>query len=268
MKVNNFSEGKKNANTMYIPKPFGPKFTWRSDNLIAITEGECKDKEVYIKKEIDTTNANLKLFWQEKEIGHCFAEWKKDSIINIWDVVIDESSRCQGLASLMVKIITRELLFRQKTTSFKIRMIRLFKPDEQEIKLQNVGMAVIAHKLGLDCQYELETLLSENNIKEVGLILPTETTPPAYSLTLNIFPYNLVALIINLDTDKPINDYDFYVRFRTQFEIFADWVKKGVMVVGNADYLLRDEGIREFVNHLAMSVPEAELFYSKIKGIK
>jgi hypothetical protein len=34
---------------MYIPKPFGPKFTWRSDNLIAITEGECKDKEFYIK---------------------------------------------------------------------------------------------------------------------------------------------------------------------------------------------------------------------------
>jgi hypothetical protein len=268
LKSNNFPDSVQDTNTKFTLRPFGPKFDWRSASLIIISDGKYKGKELYLKKEIDDKNANLKLFWQDKEIGHCYAEFKKDSMINIWDVVIDESFRYQGLANLMVKILTRELLFRQTTTSFKIRMIKLFKREEQEIKLQNVGMAVIVHKLGLDCEYVLETILVHRNIKGVSLITPTETTPPAYFLTLNIFPYNLVALIMNLETDRPIKDYEFYVRFRTQFESFADWIKKGVMIVGNADYLLRDNGIREFVSYIATSKTEAELFYSKINGIK
>jgi hypothetical protein len=251
--------------TSFTPKPFGPAYIIENDNQVKILEGNLKDQIFSIEKESSDHHLKLILISQDKAIGHCYAEYEKNSSITVWDVVLDASHRMSGLASLMVKIVLRELLFLQKTTCIRFRMVQLFKPDEKEIKLQNVGIGVMMYKLGLTCEYDLPALIVQNHVDNVEVIFASDPTPPAFKMKLNVYPFTLIAFIMDLDTAKPINNLDVYTRFQSQYEVIIDWVKHRQLVIGNANYLLKDDGIGEFVNRIANNTNEAELFFNRIK---
>lgn len=260
--------GKFPKEDIFTPKPFGPCFDWEGDSEIKILDGELTGQKFFLEKELTDNFAQIILYSQGKRIGHCSAEYEKNSLITIWDVFVDDKYLKKGLASLMIKILTRELLFRQTTTRIKFRVITLFKPDEQEIRLRNVGIGNIVYKLGLTCEYDLEALIMQHNVVSIDVVPPIDSTPPAYKITLNIYPYTLITFIIDSVTEKPILDFDIYIKFRSQYEVIINWAQNQQLVIGNANYLLKDNGISEFINRLANSKAEAELFYNRIQPLK
>ncbi len=252
---------------IFAPKRFGLVFEWVFHNQIRILEGEYCNEIFTIDKEEKDNQFQLHLRHQDCEVGHCFAELGKNEIITIWDVVLEAAYQRKGLSELMVKLLLKELLARQKTTQFQIRMLQLFKPNQAEIKLQNIGMGVIAYKLGLSCEYNFTEFLEKGNINYIEVI-STETIGTAYKINLNCFPYTLVAFLMDIEKERVITNYDTYVKFRALNEVLANFAYNRALIIGNADYVLKDEGINDFVNHLADNEKEAKVIYKKIVGVK
>jgi hypothetical protein len=250
----------------FVPKPFGPAFDWEGDNNIIILDGKLKGQKLLLEKEFTEKTAQLKLYLQGERIAHCLVEFEKDSYIEIWDMVVDERYRQNGLASLAVRILVRETLFKQNTTRVKLRVIKLFKPDDKEIKLINVGSGVVAHKLGTTCEFDIEKLILEQHVSNIEVIPPIGNNPPVYKIVLNAFPYMLIAFLVDSTTEKPIFDYEIYSRFRSQFEVIIDWARHRQLVIGNANYFLYDDGINDFINCIATSKAEADMLHSRILG--
>ena len=248
----------------FVSKLFGPPFDWEGDNSIIILAGKLNGQKLFIEKEITEKTAQIKLFLQEERIAHCMVEFEKDSLVEIWDIVVDEKYRQNSLASLVTKILVREMVFKQNMTRFKLRTVKLFKPDEQEIKLINVGSGIIAHKMGTTCEFNIERLILEQHVSSIEVIPPTGKNPPAYKIILNVFPYTLVAFIVDSGTDRPIFDYEIYSRFRSQFEVIIDWARHRQLVIGNADYFLHENGIDDFIRCIASNKSEADMLRSRI----
>jgi hypothetical protein len=253
---------------VFSPRPFGPAYQWIDRDSIKIEQGEFANGIFNIDKQETSEQVQMTFYHKGQKIGHCFAEFIKNSMIVIWDVVLEHVYQHKGLAEMMVKLLTKELLARQKTTHFEIRMLRLFKPEESELKLQNIGMGVIAYKLGLTCEYDIEQLIKGNNILSIEVIAPSETIAPAYKIVTESLPYTAIAFMIDIEKEKPISNYDTYLKYRRFNELLFDLAKHRALIVGNANYLLKDNGIRDFVNRLADNEDEAKLIYQKIQGIK
>jgi len=264
-----FGRNKSNSNGHFVfsPQPFGPTFTVLSDGRIRILQGELTNQILTTAQDITHDDARLLLYFNGHRIGHCFAETDKRNIITIWDIGIEQTYQRKGLASLMVRILARELIFQNKVARFKFRMLQLCKSAEQEIRLQNVGIGVMMYKLGLSCEYNLTEVIKRNNIVSIDVLPPNDVTPPAYKIVLGHYPFVLIAFMIDWDTEKPIANYETYLKFKTRTDVIMDWSKTKAMIVGNANYFLRESGIREFINHLATSSAEAELFYKKVRGL-
>ncbi len=250
----------------FTPKPFGPAFDWEGDHNIIILDDKLKGQKFFIEKEFTEKTAQLKLYLQGERIAHCLVEYEKDSFVEIWDIVVDEKYRQNGLASLVTKILLREMLFKLSITRIKLKIVKLFRPDEKEIKLINVGSGVIAHKLGTTCEFDIERLILQQHVSNIEVIPPAGKNPPAYKIILDVFPYTLVSFIVDSTTGKPIFDYEIYSKFRSQFEVITDWSRHRQLVIGNADYMLYGDGINDFINCIASSKTEAELLHPRILG--
>jgi len=252
----------------FIPLPFGPAFTWESENNIIINERTSKEQVFNIEKNFTDRTADIILYEQGKRIGHCLAEYEKNSLIDVWDVVVDEHYHGKGLAELMVKILLRELLFLQKTTKIKFRMITLFKPEEKEIQMRNLGIGIIVYKLGMTCEYDLKEFIMQNNIINIDCLAPTCNLPPAYKFSLNVFPYTLIVVLMNEETERPITDYDIYLKLHSQLDIILTFILKQQLIIGNANYYLEYEMIDLFISRLASNQTDAAMFKSKIQPIR
>jgi len=250
----------------FIPKPFGPAFRWQDDHSIIITQGKLKDREFTVEQETTDTAAQLKLFLEGKQIGHCLVEYGKNSFIEIWDMVIDKRYQQNGLAALTVKILVRELLFKQDTTRVKMRTVKLFEPDAIEVNLINVGSGLIAHRLGMTCEFDIEKLIQQKRVKNIDVIFTIGPYPPAFKIVLDTFPHVLVAFVVDAVSEKPIFDQEIYTRFRNELEVIMDWSRRRQLVIGNADYYVYDDGINDFINCIAGSKTEADLLRVKIFG--
>ena len=250
----------------FVPKPFGPAFDWEGNHNIIISDGKLKGQKFFIEKEFTEKTAQIKVYLQGERIAHCLAEYNKDSLVEIWDMVVAERSRQNGLASLAVKLLLRETAFKQNVMRFKFRMIKLFKPDEIEIKLINAGSGIIAHRLGTTCEFDIEKLILDKHVRGIEVILPIGNNPPAFKILLDVYPYMLISFLIESITEKVIFDYEFYSKFRSQFEVIADWARHRQLVIGNADYFLYGDGINDFINCIATSKAEAELLHPRILG--
>jgi GNAT superfamily N-acetyltransferase len=245
--------------------PFGPVYTWESEDNIIINERTSQEQVFYIEKSFTDHTADIILYQQGKRIGHCLAEYEKNSLIEVWDIVVDEQYQGKGLAELMAKILLRELLFLQKTTKIKFRVITLFKPEEKEIQMRNLGIGIIVYKLGMTCEYDLKEFIMHNNITNIDCLAPTSHLPPAYKFSLNIFPYTLIVVLMNEDTERPLTDYDVYLKLRSQLDVILTFILKHQVIVGNANYYLEYDMIDLFVSRLASNQTDAAMFKSKIQ---
>ncbi|MCS7258721.1 MAG: hypothetical protein NZ601_05110 [candidate division WOR-3 bacterium] len=255
----------------FQPRPFGPTFEWTAKNIIKITSGPLLNQEFILENKeregvFDSYLYSLDPGAQTRELAHSFCEYEKNFHLTIWDVMVDRSLRKYGLAELLIKFQLRELLVRQKFSEFRIRMLQLFEPETKvEVKLKNVGIGVIAYKLGLSCEYDFSEFVKNNEIKEINVIPPAHNNPPAYQIYLKSFPYVLVAFMIDIDKEKPLTDYATYLRLKTALEFLLEMAKHRALIIGNADYILRPNGINDFISRIADNENEAQFFYNRLQ---
>ncbi len=253
---------------VWNPGRIGPRFDWLDYNHILIREGPLSGKQLELTTEILPNKASIYADLDGQQIGRAYIERDPPGLgVILWDIAVKEGFRRKGVASIMTYCIFRELLSIQKSAFFKIRMMRLMKPGEKNIELQNVGIGVIGNRLGFTPEFNLDRLLRTDNI--VGLeVLPAKGDfPPSFKIVIKTFPLVLIAFVLDPDTMKPVDDFRTYVQLTKDESTIYNWVRRGLIVIGNGNYWLRNNGLDQFVNHLATDEWEARQFRRKVRGV-
>ena len=253
---------------VFRPGRIGPRFEWLDYDTIRVLEGGLAGREMRIETEIEDTKAAAYASLDGKRIGRTYIERDPPGRgIELWDIAVKEEFRRKGVASIMAYIIFRELLSIQQTAQFKIRMMRLMKPGDKNIELQNVGIGVIGNRLGFTPEFNVNKILHPSNITGLEILPAAGTFPPSFKIVIRTFPLILIAFVLDADTLRPVDDYQTYVRLIKDDSVVYDWVRRGLIVVGNGNYLLRRSGLDQFVNHIAVDEFEAQDFRRRIRGV-
>jgi hypothetical protein len=247
-------------------KPMGPKYDLLDPETIRIREGDLQGWEFRMTAEISDDEAHVHLFQADKEIGHCDIQRNAhEATVVLWNIVVQERLRHKGLASIMAHTAFRRMLSLHASPSFAIRMVRLVKPVERVTKLQNVGIGVIARKLGFSPQYDLEHILVPRNIQLVEPLPAAGDMPPAYRIVLRIFPLVLIAFLVDPLTSHPLfRDHPQYGAIVKPATV-EEWVHDRMIIIGNGNYILKRAGIPEMINHMAASEEEAGILFRHIR---
>ncbi len=253
---------------VWRPGRIGPRFEWLDHGTVRILDGPLKGKDMEIVTEIKEKTASVFSSVEGRRIGRTYIERDPPGKgIVLWDIAVQESYRRMGVASIMAYVIFRELLSTQQTATFKIRMMRLMKPADRNIELQNVGIGVIGNRLGFTPEFNIERLLRPANIVDLSVLPSHGSFPPSFKVVIRTFPLVLIAFVLDPDTLKPVDDFRTYIKLTKDERIIWSWVRKGLIVIGNGDYWLRKGGLDQFVNHLATDEFEAKVFRRRIRGM-
>jgi hypothetical protein len=252
----------------FAPKPFGPGHRYRDETSIVLDEGEFAGQEFHLTHEISEDEAHVHLSYRGREIGHCDIQRNAhEASIVLWNIVVQEQLRHKGFASLMTYAGFRKMLELHKNAVFAVRMIRLIKPSEKITRIQNVGIGIIARKLGFSPEYDLQALLREQNIQVIELISSDGVMPPGYRIVLKSYPLVLIAFLVDPDTNKPYPSQHRIYNSLVTAESAEVWAKEGRIIIGNGNYLLRRHGIETLINHLATNETEAAIYAQRIRPV-
>jgi hypothetical protein len=266
--LRNFFVAQPGSAAFYQSRPLGPKFTWLASNKIRIDEGELAGEELGLTTDISDDEAHVHLLREGKEIGHCDIQRDAhEATVVLWNIVVQEQLRHKGLASIMTFVGFRKMLELYKSASFGIRMVRLIKPSEMITKIQNVGIGVIARKLGFEPEYNLPTLMRQQNIQMIELISADGVMPPGYRLVLKVFPLVLIAFLVDPENGKPYPAGHRIYNSLVTPESAEQWAKDERIIIGNGNYVLTRPGISEMVNHLALNDLEAGIYARRIRSV-
>ncbi|MEO0077551.1 MAG: hypothetical protein ABIK86_00925 [candidate division WOR-3 bacterium] len=255
-------------NLVWTPARIGPKYEWFSPAHIRILEGELAGQEFELVTEVKDDAASVFMYYYGQRIGQTYVERDPPGRgVVFWDIGVKDEFRRKGLASIMTVHIFRELLRRQDKATFKIRMVRLLKPGDKDVELQNMGMGVIANRLGFTPELNIERILAPGNITSIDVIPARPGLPPAFRFDVRTFPLVLIAFVLDQDTRKPVDDFRTYVELSKDEQVIHDWVRRGLIVISNGNYWLRRSGIGLFLNHVATSPEEARAFAAKVVGL-
>jgi GNAT superfamily N-acetyltransferase len=253
---------------IWTPGRIGPCFEWLDYTHIRISEGPLRGRDFELTTEILETKANVYLSEQGRQIARTYVERDPPGKgICLWDIAVKEPYRRKGLASVMTYCIFRELLAMQETAFFKIRMMRLMKPADRNIELQNVGIGVIGNRLGFTPELHVEKVLNPNNVVSLEVLPAKGDFPPSFKIVIRTFPLVLIAFVLDADSQKPVDDFRTYVKLTKDERIIFEWARKGLIVIGNGNYWLRRDGLDRFVNHLATDEFEAKVFRRRVRGV-
>lgn len=218
--------------------------------------------------EVSDSEAHVHLLRRGAEIGHCdFEREAPEAAVVLWYIWVEEALRQHGLASIMARFGLRRMIELHKSASYAIRMLRLIKPSERITKIRNVGIAVLSRKLGFASEYELESLLNEGNVQAIELIAADEGTPPGYRIVLKDMPYVLILFLVDPENGRPyLGGHPIYNSLVSP-ESARRWLAERMIVIGNGNYVLRQDGISEMVNHIADNEAEAQTFAHRIRPV-
>ncbi len=253
---------------IFSPKRFGPSFYVDELNRVQILEGPLENS--IFKIEQDITGCQMRLFLRNNGniIGRALCDRNpRNGNIVYWDVMVNENYRMKGLASVMTKYILRELISIQKKVRFMLRMIKLYRPTDRSIKLQNVGICVIAHRLGMTCEFDLPKILNPLNIIKFEILPQDGIFPPSYKIVLKNYPYVLIGFIVDPATLKPITSYDAYIQMIQRPEVIEEWIRTKAIVIGNGNYVLKKQGINKLISCIADDEYEATHFHAKLQAV-
>jgi hypothetical protein len=254
----------------FTPKKFGPTFQVKNKDEIEITTGPLQG--ISFKIEQETSSCQSRLFLKNKENNQLIGRALFDLVhssgeVIFWDVMVQAKYRIKGLASVMTKYMLRQLISEQKKIKFMIRMIKLYQPTDTSIKLQNVGIGVIAHRLGLFCEFDLPKILNPLNITHIEILEPQNDCPPSYKIVVRTYPYVLIGFIVDPMTLRPIPSFEIYKEMLGQTGVVEEWIRNKTIVIGNGNYVLKNDGMAEFINCIAADEYEAQFFNSKIQSM-
>ncbi len=250
------------------PGRIGPRFEWLDHDHVRVLEGPLKNQEMELVTEILDDKANVYASIAGRRVGRTYVERDPPGRgVVLWDIAVQKEYRRKGVASIMTYVVFRELLSMQERAFFKIRMMRLMKPSDTNVELQNVGIGVIGNRLGFSPEYDIEKLLRPSNITGISVLPAKGGFPPSFKIVVRTYPLVLIAFVLDQDTLKPVDDFRTYVRLTKDERIIFNWVRKGLIVIGNGNYWLRKDGLDQFVNHLATDEFEARIFRRRVRGV-
>ena len=258
---------------VWKPARIGPGFVWRDHDHIRIDDGPLAGRSFECVTRIEPNKASLELIAEGRRAGQVLIERESEGEgVILWDIGVHPDLRRQGLASVMTWCVFRELLTVQETASFRIRMVTLIKPGDRVTEVKNVGIGVVANRLGFTTDFDVERLLRLENITEAIVIQPGESvdsgeSPSGLKIVLKTYPLVLIAFVLDPDTHLPLRDTRMYHRFEQDWREIRSWVRQGQLVLSNGDYSLRVDGVARFVNRIAVDPEEAERFLLRIKPI-
>jgi len=250
----------------YAPQPLGPAIERLEGDRVLILEGELKDQVFDLTTTVSENEAHVFLSQEGKQLGHADLQRNAfEASIVLWNIVVQENLRHKGLASLMTRTAFQRLQELHPKPSFGIRMIRLIRPKDKVTRVQNIGIGVIARKLGFTPEYDLPRILVRDNIQVIEFLDSDDTMPPAYRIVLKVFPLVLVAFVVDPYNQKPFSHgHPFYLK-----EVFPEtiesWVDDRLIIIGNGNYLLRRNGIPYLINHIARNESEAQMLAQRIR---
>lgn len=253
---------------LWSPGRIGPQFEWLDYTHIRFREGALKGSRFELVTEILETKANVYISEQGSQVARaCVERDPPGKGVCLSEIAVDEPYRRKGLASIMTYCIFRELLAMQETAFFKIRMMRMLKPTERNVEVQNVGIGVIANRLGFTPELIVEKILSPSNVTGIEILPAKGDFPPSFKILARTFPLVVIAFVLDADTMKPVADFRTYVKLSKEQPTILELAQKGLIVIGNGSYWLRRDGIDQFVNHLATDEHEASAFRRRVRGV-
>lgn len=248
--------------------PDGPSAPSQAGGRIRLREGPSAGQEFQLTFEASDREAHVHLRRDGEEVGHCDFERDAPEVdVVLWYIWVTEASRRHGLASIMARFGLRQMLELHKSASYAIRMLRLINPSERITKIRNVGIAVLSRKLGLASEYDLGSLLTEGNVQGIDLIDADEETPPGYRIVLKDLPYVLIVFLVDPENGRPYPGGHRIYNSLVSPDAARHWLAERMIVIGNGNYVLRQDGIAEMVNHLADDAEEARFFARRIRPV-
>jgi len=254
--------------TIWRPRRIGPRFRWLNHDSIKLVDGKLADREFGLTTDIQRTTAELVLTEGKERVGEVSIERDPPGKgVVLWDIAVREPLRGNGLAAIMTWCAFREMVQAQETSTFRIRMVRSLKAGEQGAEVQNVGIGVVAARLGFGPELDIQQALDQRNITGVDIIPKQSGTPPGLRIMVKSAPLVLVAFVLNPDTMKPLSDDGMYVELRKDRELMRDWALSGRLVISNGNYCLRRAKAERFADILATDAEEARLFRVRVRGL-
>jgi hypothetical protein len=251
----------------WSPHRIGPRFAWLDHDHILIVDGPLSERRFEVTTDIQTDTAVLRLHEDGKFAGMVRIERSPSGKgVILSNAIVGLRFRRGGLAAIMTWCAFRELLARQESATFRIRMVRSVKPRATDTEVSNIGVGVIAARLGLRPELPVERLIHEDNVVAIAALPGDTDSPPAIRISLRSYPFVLVAVVLSQSTMKPLTDIRPYQELSRDGRQIQSWLHQGLLLVGE-DYCLGQSGIERFVNAMATDDEEAAEFRNKIRPL-
>jgi hypothetical protein len=215
-------------------------------------------------------------------VAHChFDRDPETGTETLWSIFIRSELRHRGLTTLLTRFTFRELLASGRRHWFAVRKLMQVdtegrshaqtpgspKPENPQlprISLHNLGIGLVALRLGFKPEPELERLLAQGNVKAVQAIPPDPPSPPGLLLRLGILPGLLVVAFVDPETGQPLTDAGAYERFVSPKQILRQALA-GQAVIGNIDYILSRTAVEPLAARLANDHNELKRFTAALR---
>jgi hypothetical protein len=244
-------------------KSLGPHFQRVKPAEIKITQGKFAGQIFQTVFKFEPTKTTLTLKIKDNTLGTAHADYESAKRrTTLFDAYVQNEHQMQGLASLLVHLLFREQLVYTNTNSFDIRMV--MKASGEKEVIENVGMGLIALKLGFEPDINYQELFAGGNVSGIDIIPAREIYPFGYKISLHSSPWTIVLVLLDSTSQKPVKDLSVYEHF-IRPEDFIEMVKSGQAVLGNVDYILNKNRIAQFVSYIAENEAEFTQFVKRLK---
>jgi hypothetical protein len=251
----------------WTPRRIGPRFDWLDHDHIMIVDGPLSERQFEVTTDIGVDSAAVRLREDGNFAGLVRIERSPSGKgIILSNAAVGLRFRRGGLAAIMTWCAFRELLTKQESATFRIRIARSVKPRSTSTEVRSIGVGVIAARLGFRPELSVERLVHEANVVGVATLPGGPDSPPALKITLKSYPFTLVAVALNSNTMRPLPDSSEYLQIGRDGHQVRSWLQQGLLLVGE-DYCLGESGIERFVNAMATDAEEAAEFRSKIQPL-
>jgi len=268
--------------------PFGHRCIVSAERL-RVESGPLSGTTLRIERGISSARADFGLYRASNgsssdPVAHChFDRDPQTGMETMWGIFVHAEYRHRGLAAVLIRLAFRELLASGRRHWFGIRkMMRVDtegqsrtqpsgipriepqNPQTPRITLHNLGIGLLAVRLGLRPEPGLSNLLAPGNVKIIQALPAELPIPPGLLLRLESLPGLLVAALLDPDTGLPLTDPAAYETFFSPRQLLRQ-AMAGDAVIGNIDYILSRASIEPFAARLADDHAELRRFTAALR---